>query len=177
MAAIRATWTPGRGLTDERELHLFVRHDPRGWLAGLPERFADDYRSRYSADRAVPAMEAADAIAAFCDGRPTVVGAVPHFDTERITRQWLEPWGIPAPWHYHLVDIENVVVGYLRGLLVCGAERPAAELAALVVPPFDSHALSRAVGVEPGAFERHTAMGDVRWVRAQWDAVMRGWPH
>ena len=42
------------------------------------------------------------------------------------------------------------------------------------MPPWSSDGLSSAVGVDPEQFERHTAMGDVRWVMAQWDAVMGG---
>lgn len=43
-----------------------------------------------------------------------------------------------------------------------------------LAPPWDSEAVSRAVGVNPDDFERHTAMGDVRWAMAIYDAVMGG---
>jgi hypothetical protein len=38
----------------------------------------------------------------------------------------------------------------------------------------DSDALSRACGVEPPTTERHTAMGDVRWAIALYDAISGG---
>jgi hypothetical protein len=44
-------------------------------------------------------------------------------------------------------------------------------------PPYHSDSLSRAVGVEPpGDGVRHTAMGDVRWCVALWDAIHSGVP-
>ena len=39
-------------------------------------------------------------------------------------------------------------------------------------PPWDSDALSRAVGVNPDDFDRHTALGDARWAKAMYEAVM-----
>jgi hypothetical protein len=72
----------------------------------------------------------------------------------------LRPARIPDPWHYHLIDVENLVAGYL------------AARGELIPPPWKSDQLSAAVGVDPNDFGRHTAMGDVLWTRAQWDAVM-----
>lgn len=67
-----------------------------------------------------------------------------------------------------VIDIENVAAGYIRGLHAArGTDMP-------VLPPYDSNELSRAVNVNPDDFQRHTAMGDVQWVRAQWDAIMGG---
>jgi len=89
-----------------------------------------------------------------------VIGAVPNFDTERL-EMLLSRCGVPAGWHYHLGDIENIIVGWLAGT---AGKR--------LMPPWSSDDLSRAVGVDPERFDRHTALGDVRWVIAQWDAVM-----
>ena len=38
--------------------------------------------------------------------------------------------------------------------------------------PWNSDTLSNAVNVDPERFDRHTAMGDVRWVMAQYDRIM-----
>jgi hypothetical protein len=35
----------------------------------------------------------------------------------------------------------------------------------------DARLLSRALGVDPDAYDRHTALGDARWVRAQYDTI------
>ena len=154
-------------------LHLFIRHHATPWLAEFPEEFARDYHARYSDAESVSQLEAAKQIAEFMEGRPHVVGAVPNFDTERISHQLLRPNRIPDPWHYHLIDVENLIVGFL-----VGRAREGHMGSGLAVPlageKWDSNDLSRAVGVDPEQFERHTAMGDVRWVMAQWDAVMGG---
>lgn len=162
-------------------LHLFVRHYADPWLDGFPEQFAADYRSRYVKAEAVHPLEAAEAIAAFMHDRPHIVGAVPDFDTTRIRHQLLRPNRIADPWHYHLIDVENLVVGWLHGVAARAidearmrGEEPLPGLVDRPGPPYKSDELSRAVGVNPDDFERHTALGDALWVRAQYDAVMGG---
>jgi DNA polymerase III epsilon subunit-like protein len=76
-------------------------------------------------------------------------------------------------------DVETLAVGYLRALeqtaVMTDSERDA--LRRILTPPYDSMALSRAVGVEPpGQGVRHTAGGDARWAAEMWDAVHRGDP-
>ncbi|WP_243858127.1 hypothetical protein [Mycobacterium sp. DL440] len=160
----------------EEELHLFIQHDPDGWIEPFEEQVPDmaaDYRERFDEGNAFSRQGAAHSIASFLGGRPLIVGAVPNFDTERISRQLLAPRGILDPWHYHLIDVENVVFGYLRSVRhEDGAPRD--QIDRLTTLPLSSDLLSAAVGVDPTKFPRHTAMGDVRWVRAQWDAVMGG---
>lgn len=165
----------------ESELHLFVQHD-QAKCAHLPTAFLQDHVKRWPGNEyAVDPGNAAAMMWAITNGAH-IVGAVPNFDTERIARLLGNIAGIPPKWHYHLIDVENLAVGYLAGLsghghseVTCGplcgqggAERPPA-------PPWDSDDLSRAIGVEPpGEGVRHTAMGDVRWARAVYDAVMGG---
>lgn len=81
-----------------------------------------------------------------------LVGAVPSFEDTSLA-PFLKAHQLAPAWHYHLVCIENVLAGWFG-----------------VVPPYSSDELSMRIGVDPAGFERHTAMGDVRWVRAQWDA-------
>ncbi|HET8684995.1 MAG TPA: hypothetical protein VFM54_24445 [Micromonosporaceae bacterium] len=88
-----------------------------------------------------------------------LVGNIVSFDAEVLGAR-MRAHGILPSWHYHLIDIEAMVVGYLcaRG------ERPGL--------PWDSEALSSAVGVAPTPeWERHTALGDARWARDLYDAV------
>lgn len=161
-AAVRRKSLGGE-LAAEQSLHIQIHHYADPWLTGddpLPEQFQADYRARFRYADAVGQSEAAQMIAEFLQGRPHIVGAVPNFDTERIARQLLRPAHIPEPWHYHLIDVENLVVGFLAGRSM------------LMEPPWKSDDLSRAVGVDPDQFARHTAMGDVRWAMAQYDAVM-----
>ena len=91
-----------------------------------------------------------------------IVGCVPNFDTECLATL-LRGQGLIPAWHYHLVDVEALAVGFLAG-----RGEP-------VVPPWSSDDLSRALGVEPASEdERHTALGDARWAMRLYDAVMAG---
>ncbi|PKV80863.1 3'-5' exonuclease [Nocardia fluminea] len=88
-----------------------------------------------------------------------IVGAVPSFDTECLAAMLRRHRLVPA-WHYHLIDIEALAAGYLRGRH---------EMALPL--PWNSDDLSRAVGVSTTEDERHTAMGDARWAMRVYDAV------
>lgn len=83
-----------------------------------------------------------------------LVGAVPSFD-DAFLKRLLRIFHQCPGWNYHLVDVENLVAGRLG-----------------LTPPWNSNDLSRAIGVDPDNFERHTALGDVRWAMALYDAVM-----
>lgn len=155
----------------ERELHLFLQHNVQLCNA-LPPAFLTDHQRRFPAstgggwhEDTVSPQTAARAINDFLQGRPHIVGAVPNFDTERLSillDRHLDDWR--APWHYQLIDVENLTIGYLRG------QDPTSEW----VPPWDSDAVSAAVGVSVPEEERHTAMGDARWAMRLYDLVMGG---
>jgi hypothetical protein len=94
-----------------------------------------------------------------------LVGAVISFDAD-VLGQRMRAHGICPSWHYHIQDFETLIAGYLRG-----QGKPVPAL------PWKSDDLSRLIGVEPpGEDERHTALGDARWARRAWDAVMGGTP-
>jgi hypothetical protein len=163
----------------ETPLHLFIDHD-RTKCAQLPESFRVDHYDRYLDHRAVTRRDAAHQIAdlfnsATGSGKPHVVGAVPNFDTERVAHLVAEA-RYANLWRYHLIDVENLAVGYLGSVHHRWrkdiAELNLGELPEHIAPPWDSDWLSNAVGVDPEQFDRHTAMGDVRWAMAIYDAVM-----
>lgn len=155
----------------EASWHLLVDHAPPG-EDYLSSDFAADYLARYDPERAVVRAVAVDRMRRLFRGRAHMVGAVPSFDAERLgVMRRLAGFDEPDPWHYHLIDVENLAVGYLAGRASNG------DLdAGLALPgrPWDSELLSRAVGVDPDQFARHTAMGDVLWAKAIYDAVMGG---
>jgi len=107
-----------------------------------------------------------------------IVGAIPSFDT--IT---LEPllWAhqlIPM-WHYHIVDVEALAVGYMQGRLKQWMEdHPDADgdwkwQQERLAPPWKSETLSTLLDIEPPTdAERHTALGDARWAKRIYDTVM-----
>lgn len=166
---------------NETPLHLFIDHDPEPWMSNpkFPESFKADYCARYRTERSISRADAAGVLKNFLTGRPHIVGAVPNFDTERIAHQLLRPKGIGEPWHYHLVDVENLIVGYLHGVAARAIDEarewgdvPDPALVNRTMPmPWNSNDLSRAIGVDPDQYDRHTATGDVRWAMAQYDAI------
>ena len=96
-----------------------------------------------------------------------LAGAVVSFDEERL-RRLLHGLGVLHRWHYHLVDVEALAVGYLAAKIAAsnGAADPG-----LISLPWDSDMLSAALGVTVSDEDRHTALGDARWARAIYDAV------
>lgn len=109
---------------------------------------------------------AAGAIGRLTHGRH-LVGAVVSFDADRLVRLFARN-GVKPGWHYHLIDVEGLAVGFVMGRYGISDE---AERSALALP-WKSEELSRCVGVEPDAFEKHTALGDARWARMLYQAVM-----
>lgn len=99
-----------------------------------------------------------------------VVGAIPSFDDETFANNLIHGAGLRGNWHYHLIDVEALAVGYLHGVRAAGG---ASDPRVPVTLPWDSEALSHMVGVTPPAkSERHTALADARWARDIYDAIM-----
>ena len=93
-----------------------------------------------------------------------IVGAVPDFDARHLTSLYRRFGVEPPRWHYHLIDVEAMAVGWLHGQF----SDPNITL------PWRSDDLSRACGVEPPSEdERHTALGDARWA-ARWYRTLTG---
>lgn len=99
-----------------------------------------------------------------------LIGAVPSFDAETWDKMLRRHRLIPA-WHYHLIDVEPLAIGYLKGLEKYG--HLSANTSLEFKLPWKSDELSKAIGVEPPTDEeRHTAMGDARWAQRTYDRVM-----
>jgi hypothetical protein len=146
----------------QRELHLFIDHD-NDKCGLLPQSFLADHVARWDTATSVSPQFAASEIAGFMGGKAHVVGAVPNFDTERIALL-LRRFGHVPSWHHHLIDVENLAVGYIYGSVPDGQT-------ATVLLPWDSDHLSRRIGVTPPTETRHTAMGDALWAMAIYDRV------
>lgn len=87
-----------------------------------------------------------------------LAGAVVSFDEERL-RRLLHRNGVLHRWHYHLCDVEALAAGKLG-----------------IEPPWKSDDLSAALGVTVSEEDRHTALGDAKWAKRLYDAVMDGTP-
>nr|WP_052741246.1 hypothetical protein [Mycobacterium sp. UM_NZ2] len=181
VAAIRRSTSTG----EESRLHMFVHHTIHPFYDELPETFQRDYDQRFDAFAAVTQAAAGARIYEFfapdsSGCKPIVVGRVPSFDAIRIHYQLLTPsrglcldddLAAPEPWDFHLADISNLVVGYLRGMrAVNRAYREApADFAADLSTRSDT--IAAAIGVKAADYARHTAMGDCEWVKAQYDVI------
>lgn len=159
------------GNPQEQEVHFFVEHDEHK-CARLPESFRADHQARFPSTcsaRIVTRSQASYRIHQLTDGAH-IVGAVPNFDTERLALM-LREHNLTPRWHYHLICVEALAVGWIHGRYGTKdeAERQAVSL------PWRSDDLSHACGVEPpGDGVRHTAMGDARWARDLYDAIVGG---
>lgn len=100
-----------------------------------------------------------------------LAGAVASFDEERL-RKLLRANGACPEWHYHLVDVEALAAGHLASGVVLDSPHPRDHGISIATPPWDSEELSRALGVDPDTIDRHTALGDARWAKAIYEAVM-----
>ncbi|MCV7255640.1 hypothetical protein H7J86_26095 [Mycobacterium hackensackense] len=133
--------------------HFQIVHNPALVDPDLPQSFRDDYARRYNPDEAVPPELAASAIAEIVRGDAVIAGSNPAFDMEKLT-DLLGCYGLTPGWNYHPFDVPGNAVGWL------------AAQGKLIRRPWKSDAVSRAVGINPDDFDRHTAMGDVEWC---WD--------
>ena len=107
-----------------------------------------------------------------------IVGAVPNFDTEVLAAR-MRAHGICPSWHYHLIDVEALAVGYLAGSPAFGESPSGAKRQVtrdLIMPPWKSDDLAATLGVTVSDEDRHTALGDAKWARAIYDAVTGGAP-
>lgn len=105
-----------------------------------------------------------------------LVGAVVSFDAEVLAAR-MRAHGICPSWHYHLIDVEALTVGYLSAMARVHGDlaeyATAEELRKAATLPWKSDELAAAVGVKlPSDDQRHTALGDARWARDIYDAVV-----
>jgi hypothetical protein len=170
----------------QTEVHFMIEHDIEQCVK-LPEPFASDHAKRYHLELGkttpVSQKDAAFFLAELFYDKPHVVGAIPNFDTERIALL-LRRFDYEPNWHYHLIDVEALAVGYLAGeaawapvLYAQGLYEDAGNVTMGFQTanqlPWDSNELSRMCGVEPpNENERHTAMADALWAMRWYDAIM-----
>jgi len=117
--------------------------------------------------QALPVARVAYEMAVLLDDA-LLVGANPWFDAGHID-VFLREHGQALAADYHMRDIGSVVVGFIAGRChgaPAGSEplRPADGSRKLTD-------MARAVGLDPGQYKTHTALGDCRLTRDIWNAV------
>lgn len=141
------------------------------------------FHDRYERDMATHPEDFAWEFAQLTRGKH-LAGAVISFDEERL-RKLLRAHGACPEWHYHLIDVEALAVGFLHGLrtvvteyeIPTGGDSYGADVlkAAGVADtlPWSSYDVSRALGVEPPSTdEQHSAIADARWAKRLYEAVV-----
>lgn len=129
-------------------------------LRDVPLGEADSYalnvghfRERYDARTATDPRTVAAEVSRLT-WRLHLVGAVVSFDELRL-EQFLRAHNQAPGWHYHLVDCEALAAGKLG-----------------IAPPWRSDDLTAALGINTDGMEKHTALGDARWAKAIYEAVL-----
>lgn len=132
-------------------------------------------------------QETAEKVAHWTHGAH-VVGAVPNFDAEVLGKLLRDNALVPS-WHYHLIDVEALALGYLWGKQAgwdessdwlwqihetrdCGLPMPGKATRPAVTLPWKSDLLTSLIGLDPTPEdERHTAFGDAKWAMRIYDKV------
>lgn len=155
---------------------FYERHPLGRWLAGLDPTMPEpslDWNGEPIGEYVTHRL-AAHEVARYTH-KAHIVAAVPNFDTESLAAM-LRFWSLVPAWHYHIIDAETLMVGYLAGrTLEASMHHPDTSMPRFRIPdlPWDSEKLSTQVGVEPPSAQvRHTAMGDADWARRAWDMTV-----
>lgn len=166
-AAVRRFATGGEDKTEFQ-----IRHDAADWLDAMPDQFLYDYDERYKPHDAATESDAA-VMMHILTKDALVVACNPGFDLPRIERL-IRRHGMEPAFHYHPFDISSIAFGaWVTGRHFASSVTQI-ELEPIGPPPWKSDHLAYAVGVRSADYARHTAMGDVLWTIAQWDAVTGG---
>lgn len=96
-----------------------------------------------------------------------VVGSNPHFDVTMLTA-WLDFHHMDWPAHYRPVCAITMAAGLLHGEELAGMTGPLE----ILEQPWSSYQISQACSIDPpGEAERHTALGDARWVKRLYEHI------
>lgn len=120
------------------------------WLVGGPDTAKVD-----------SAGDLARVLAPLLDGA-VVVGCNPAFDRDFL-RPFLRRHGQAYTCHYRPVCVTTMGAGYLYGQ----GHSPGSV-------PWSSDRIASLLGIDPGDYDRHTALDDCRFARDQWDAITGG---
>ncbi|MBM7083620.1 3'-5' exonuclease [Micromonospora humidisoli] len=156
---------PNLAQAEPRALQI-SRYYERAWPVQDPDR--QGYALRLPAEHGKPhtnwtRMAVARRLAELLDSA-NLVGINPAFDAGFLGRFLRSHWQTPT-WHYHLVDVGALTLGYTAALSQA-LGRPAPALPWRI----DDLATQLGVPVDPAA--RHTAMGDARFALALYDKIM-----
>lgn len=161
------------------EIGVIVDDQPVVWQQLLTDRQIDNvhpdaaritkFYDRYDPETALTPARSIRRLMTLVGDRH-MVGACPWFDSERlhrmILRDRLGELARGLPWHYHLVDVENLAVGFLmaRGDF---DKMPF---------PWKSRELAKMLGIDQDQLreewgQEHSALADAEFARRMFEAV------
>lgn len=156
----------GATRTDDRKHHWFIythdldlgNADPTSLTIGrFYERHPQALYNKHAAG-ARPENQVMEEIEKLTRGA-RILGSKPSFDQEILDARMRAHGLIPA-WHHHPEDVPAMARGWKIGM---GTPRNEA--------PRRSDDISRACGINPDDYDRHTALGDCAWMRDLYDRV------
>jgi hypothetical protein len=103
-----------------------------------------------------------------------LVGAVPWFDAAFLAR-FLRDNDAQEAWHYHMIDVETLAVGYLAGGAgkLWDPERATPPQGAYQPPwKHDGLAFWLVINKDDPMYAKHTAIGDARMAREFYARIM-----
>lgn len=118
----------------------------------------DRFEGNQTKIRLLSEKRAMEEIADVLGGRAVLLGSHPGFDMVRLEFR-MRIHGIRPGWHYHPDDIPSMIKGWLSAKGIPLPEKRSSEN------------LSRAVGVDPKNYVRHSALGDCEWLYDVWRAI------
>lgn len=158
------------GFYKRHPLGRFLRWQP---MVNRNRPAGDNYYGGHTPGRLLIPRVAAEAVAQVTHGAH-LVGAIPSFDAQTL-EELLRNNGLTPAWHYHIMDVEAMAVGFIRGEHgAFSKDDPAVvQEREVIAPPWKSDDLGRLLGVEPPSEEeRHTALGDARMALRWYDRIM-----
>lgn len=142
------------------EVGGFWRRHPQAALVPLTGRLAGVVRELPDAPPDAPVVSEREVLCLVSDltaGKASVHGSNPRFDLNTLEPR-MAAYGILPDWHYRPEDVPGIARGWLLGR-------------GHVDPPRKSDQVSLACGIDPAKYERHTALGDCRWLRDLSDLI------
>ncbi len=128
------------------------------------------FKTDYDVDKALTPTETANKLGELLAGRH-LVGACPWFDSERLHKYWRH-YGDQRntvenhnhPWHYHLMDVECLTLGFIAG------ERMWTHGPLDLDLPIKSEDLIGKLDLVQ-TDGKHTAIGDARFAKRVWEYI------
>lgn len=162
----------------ETVLHRQLGHDIRRAQA-LPESFRADHDARFDGEAALPQRRAAQEIAAFFAPdadlqAPHFAGINPAFDAAMLTRLFRRNGIDSVPWHYQLLDVRAVALGFQAAIAQEDPEHSRRTGWPDVDIAIRTDDLAAITGDPDPNNQRHTALGDARFALGWWRDMVPG---